>query len=140
MVSSRDQGSGTIIIIACGSSRPASVSSSRTLSNIAASEPLVPPPVRIFSRALHKSLERGVAGGHLAPAEQLLPLRAHGLLEEAVDGRLPGLAGREEDHAHPVVAGGGQLDPELVALPGEEGVRRLQEDAGAVAGVLLGAG
>jgi len=84
--------------------------------------------------------ERGVAGGHFAPAEQLLPLRAHGLLEEAVDSRLPGLAGREEDHAHPIAAGGRQLDPELVAFLGEEGVRRLQEDAGAVAGVLLGAG
>jgi len=34
------QGSGTIIIIACGSSRPASASSSRTLSNIAESEPV----------------------------------------------------------------------------------------------------
>ena len=58
MVSSRTYGSGTIIIIAWGSSRPASVSSSSTLSNIAESEPSVSMTVRIFSRSLSKSFER----------------------------------------------------------------------------------
>src|SRR5204862_7351357 len=58
MVVSRDHGSGTIIITAWGNSRPASVNSSRTLSNIAESEPSVSITVRIFFRSLPKSLDR----------------------------------------------------------------------------------
>ena len=49
-----------------------------------------------------------------------------------------GVAGQEDD-ADAVAAGGGQGDAELVALLGQEAVRHLQEDAGAVAGVLLAA-
>ncbi len=52
MLSSRDHGSGTIIITACGSSRPESVSSSRTLSNIAESDPSVSTTVRNLHRIL----------------------------------------------------------------------------------------
>jgi len=61
MLSSRDQGSGTIIIIACGSSRPARWSSSSTLSNIAESEPLVSMTVRILSRSFPNSFELIIA-------------------------------------------------------------------------------
>src|SRR5471032_2031491 len=58
MVWSCAHGSGTIIMIACTSSRPERVSSSRQLSNMAESEPSVSMTVRILSRSLPKSPER----------------------------------------------------------------------------------
>jgi hypothetical protein len=51
--------------------------------------------------------------------------------------RAIGGVARQEYHAGAVMAGFGQRDAELAALATEEGVRHLDQDAGAVAGVLL---
>jgi len=74
------------------------------------------------------------------PTEQVLSFPAHRLLEEAADRLATDLARGQEDHAHAVAAARRQLEPDLRAFAGEEGVRSLQQDARAVAGVLLRAG
>ena len=88
---------------------------------------------------LGRGAQGAVVGGDVAPAEDELPLLAHRLLEEPLAGGPPLGGGRQEDHAHAVVAGAGQREAELAAAFPQEGVRHLDEDAGAVAGVLLGA-
>ena len=71
---------------------------------------------------------------HVAPAEHVLALVLDGLLEQPH--RLRGVARREEAHRDPVAAGGRQLEVDLGA---QERVRDLQQDAGAVARVRVGA-
>jgi hypothetical protein len=82
----------------------------------------------------------GVVERDVAPAEDRETLGTHGGLEladaEVAAGRVLG----QEDHAGGIPAGGGQLEAELAGLLGEEGVGRLEQDPGAVAGVLLGSG
>ncbi|SCE61033.1 hypothetical protein GA0115253_108983 [Streptomyces sp. Termitarium-T10T-6] len=71
----------------------------------------------------------------VAPAEDLQALLGRDLLDRA-DG-LGGVVGGEEGDAHGIRAGLGKFEGGLGA---QEGVRDLTEDAGAVAGVGLGAG
>src|SRR5207302_10182001 len=87
---------------------------------------------------LRRASQGGIVGGNVTPAEKLLALVADGLVEQPVDRLAPVLARRQEHHPHPVAAGVRQRQSELRAFGGEEGVRRLQEDAGTVAGFLLG--
>ena len=80
-----------------------------------------------------------VVGGDLAPAEEVLALTPDELAEE-VHGEGAGvLIAVAEEHAHAVGAARGQVDAKLGALVVEELVGGLDEDAGAVAGVDLGA-
>jgi hypothetical protein len=78
-----------------------------------------------------------VVGGDLAPAEDL----QLELIERAPEDVLRAHVGprvlREEALTDRVLAGLGQGDPMLRALPEEEGVRHLHEDPGAVARLLL---
>ncbi len=77
--------------------------------------------------------QAAIVDGHVAPAEQLLPLGRDGAGDLVLArGAGPGIA-REEDHPHAVLADVGQLDADLGALPAEERVRDLDEDARAVA-------
>jgi len=50
------------------------------------------------------------AHGHLTPAQEKLPLRAHGLLEQAHERRARLLVGGQEAHQHPIEACGRQLE------------------------------
>ena len=78
-----------------------------------------------------------VVGGHLAPAQQVEPQLVQGPPEDVLGAhvglRVPG----EEALADGVVAGLRQRDPEPRALPEEERVGHLGQDAGAVSGLLL---
>ena len=79
----------------------------------------------------------GVGGRHQTPAEQLLAF----LVDDAFD-QLPqlsavGVVTRQEDEPGAVLTGGGQRDPERDRDLPEKPVRRLNQDAGAVAGVRL---
>ena len=81
----------------------------------------------------------GVGGRHQPPAEQLLAF----LVDDAFD-QLPqlsavGVVTRQEDEPGAVLTGGGQRDPERDRDLPEKPVRRLNQDAGAVAGVRLAA-
>jgi hypothetical protein len=86
-----------------------------------------------------RGTERGMIHRNVAPAEQGLPLLAH-------DGGKPfltlarlGSIARQEHHAAAVMPGFGQLHTELAALAIQKGMRHLDQDAGAVTGVLLAA-
>src|SRR5579884_3146444 len=83
--------------------------------------------------------EVGVVRRHRAPAEDLLPLLADDLLEQALAVAALLRRRRQEHRAHAVVARRRQADLQRLARLLEEAVRRLQEDAGAVAGVGLAA-
>ena len=83
--------------------------------------------------------KHGVVRGNFAPAEEMLPFAPHEFGQE-VHGQLAGVfVAVAEEHAHAVVAARGQRDSELGALVVEELVGGLDEKAGAVAGVDLGA-
>jgi hypothetical protein len=69
---------------------------------------------------------------HVAPAEHPLPLFFDVPLDQALGVLAGPLVARQEADRDPVAPGVGQLEVELLA---EEAVRRLQQDAGAVAGV-----
>ena len=86
---------------------------------------------------LRRRAQGGVVGRYIAPTEQLLPFPADGLLEQAIDRFPAGLVRGQEDHADAVAAASGQGEPELLALGGQEGVGRLQQDPRPVARVLL---
>jgi hypothetical protein len=73
------------------------------------------------------------------PAEQLLALLAHRLLEEALARLAAGAIGRQKHRTHRVASRRGELDLELVRFLDEEIVRRLHQDARAVTGVGLAA-
>ena len=83
--------------------------------------------------------EHPVACLHRAPAEHLLAFRLHDLLEALLDQAPHGrIAGQEDDPAA-VLARRRQREPRLAAHLLVEGVRHLDQDAGAVAGIGLGA-
>jgi hypothetical protein len=81
--------------------------------------------------------EHGVAGRHRAPAEHVQPLGLDHLLEPLLD--LPADRGvaRQEDDAAAVLPRARQRDAGLAAHLVVEGVRHLDQDAGAVARVDL---
>jgi len=83
--------------------------------------------------------EEMVVGRHVAPAEHELAL----FLDDRVQQDLHLLAllgiARQEHQAAPVLGGTGKGDLEASALPPQELVGHLQQDAGAVAGVRLAA-
>jgi hypothetical protein len=81
--------------------------------------------------------ERGVVGGHLAPAEEADALLRQHALEHADAGLPAGRVLRQEHHADAVGPGAGEPDAGLGRGPLQEGVGDLGEEAGAVAGVLL---
>src|SRR5262249_769033 len=83
--------------------------------------------------------ERRVVRRHVAPAEERLPLVADDLVHHALDGLPLARVGGQKDGADAVAAGRRQRDAEALALLLDEGVRDLEEDARAVAGVLLAA-
>ena len=84
--------------------------------------------------------ERAVFGGDLAPAEDALPLLADDLLQGLLaEPPVGGVGPRQVDHSDAVGARLGQLRPLAVEGFAEEAVRDLQQHAGAVAGVGLGA-
>ncbi len=82
----------------------------------------------------------GVVGGDAAPAEELEALALHDGGDLLLDLAALGRVFREEDEAGAVVAGGGERDAGFLGDLGAEGVRDLDEDAGAVAGIGLAAG
>ncbi len=75
--------------------------------------------------------------GHLAPAEDLGALLAGDVLDLAAGVEKVHAAGGQEGDAGGVVAGGGQLEADDLAV---EGVGDLEEHAGAVTGVRVGSG
>src|SRR4029078_6214370 len=80
-----------------------------------------------------------VVGGEVAPAEDGHAFFRAQARPDLLAVRAPlGVAGQEDD-PRAVAPGRGQRDPDLVALLGQEAVRHLHEDAGAVARVLLAA-
>ncbi len=81
--------------------------------------------------------ERGMIRRHVAPAEQRLPFLADDLVEHALDDPPLVRVGGQEHAADAVAPGRGERDVEAVALLLEEGVWHLEENARAVAGVLL---
>ena len=76
-------------------------------------------------------------GGHVTPCQDLEALFGADLVDRGRSGVGARRVARQEEVADRVVPRGGQLDVELCA---QEGVGHLDQDAGAVAGVLLGAG
>jgi hypothetical protein len=89
-------------------------------------------------RGLRGRAEARVLGRHVAPAEDALPLRDDGLLEHPLAGRPGRGVLRQVHHPHAVARRSREPEPRPLGLAGQEGVRQLQEDAGAVPGVLLG--
>ncbi len=81
--------------------------------------------------------DRGIVDRHRAPAQNRLPLFSGHRLEHGPAPRRLGRVAGQEYEAGAVVPGCGQGDAELAALPGEEGVRHLDQDAGAVSGIDL---
>src|SRR5665213_731725 len=83
--------------------------------------------------------QRGAVARHVAPAQQRLALGGN----EFRDGLLAGAAGRwiarQENHADAVAAGLRQGDPQRRGLFAQQPVRKLDQDAGAVAGERIGA-
>jgi hypothetical protein len=83
--------------------------------------------------------QRGAVGRHGPPAEEVLPLGLHDLLETLLQpAAMRGIA-RQENQAAAVLKGTRQGDAALFAHFQQEGMRHLQEDAGAIAGVGLAA-
>jgi hypothetical protein len=91
-------------------------------------------------RPLRAGTDHAVVGRDLAPAEERLPLVVHHLLEQVLARRAAARIVGQEDDAHAVLPGRGELDAAVAANRGEEAMRHLHQDAGAVTGVLLAAG
>src|SRR5262249_30495885 len=88
--------------------------------------------------ARHAADSRAVNGG-VAPTQDLEALFAHDAFYDAF-GDKPLLAfHRKKDHAHAVLAGGRQGETQLGAVAGEELVRDLNKNAGAVASFRIAA-
>ena len=75
----------------------------------------------------------------VAPAENRQALFLRNALEDAFALQAAVLVHRQEDHAHAVFAGLGQLNAQFAALARKESVRNLDQDAGAVAGLRVAA-
>ena len=88
---------------------------------------------------LHHLRQAGVVHRHRAPAQELQALLADDAHPHALAMGAQALVLRHERVADGVVAGLGQLDLELGALLGQEVVRDLDQDAGAVARDRVGA-
>ena len=71
--------------------------------------------------------------GRVAPAQNLQAFCGCDAFEDAFALETAVLVNGKKDHGHAVRAGTGQLDTELAAFAGEEDVRDLDENAGAVA-------
>jgi hypothetical protein len=78
--------------------------------------------------------DRAIVGGHGPPAEEVEPFLADHLLEELLGRLAVPLRWRQEHVAHGPVAGRRERDAGLRGDGREELLRRLHEDAGAVAG------
>ena len=83
--------------------------------------------------------QRCVVGRERPPAQEDLPFLGDDPLEELHAEFLLGRVGRGEERADAVVLGLGQLDPQRPAARGQELVGNLDQDPGAVAGVVLAA-
>src|SRR5262249_23043942 len=83
--------------------------------------------------------DHGTVGRHGAPAQKLLPLLLDNVDNDPLAVVLVVGVGRQKDQPGPVPARPRQADAALGDLLGEEPVRHLDEDAGAVAGVGLAA-
>ena len=92
------------------------------------------------SQDLAVSPRDGVVGRHGAPAEDRLALGLDDLLEALLQAAALDPVARQEDQPAAVLARLGQGDAGLLAGFLQEGVRHLDQDAGAVAGVGLRAG
>ncbi len=86
-----------------------------------------------------RGAQGAVVGGHLAPAQDLQPQLVEGALEVEANPVMGVRVARQEALADGVVARSREGDAELRALPQEEGVGQLNEDASAIARGLLGA-
>ena len=81
-----------------------------------------------------------IIGRDLAPTQEVKPLFLHDTLKETEAVDAADLVGREEDHPYAVAAPAAQPDAGFGGHLGQEAVGYLDGQAGAVAGVLLGAG
>ena len=88
---------------------------------------------------LHRFAERRVVGGHVAPADERHALALDHLQPDVADHLPPIRIARHEQGADRVFARLRQGEAEPVGLLGEELVRDLHQDAGAVAGARIGA-
>ena len=89
--------------------------------------------------ALGDQPQVAVVGRHRAPPEHLEPFLGGGVLDDRTGLRRVVPVGRQEDEADRIAAGLGQREPGRLGRGDEEAVRDLHQDAGAVAGVDLGA-
>ncbi len=94
--------------------------------------------VHRFGR-LHQLAERRVVGRDVAPAEERHALFLDVLRVDVPDDLPPVRVARHEQVADSVFAGRRQREAELAGLLGEECVRHLHQDAGAVTGARVGA-
>src|SRR6185503_19605995 len=81
----------------------------------------------------------GAFGGWIAPPEHAQAFFAHNPLDDAFALQTRMRLDRQEHHPHAVLAGGRQGEAEFAALPREELVRYLDEDARAIAGLRVAA-
>ena len=88
---------------------------------------------------LHRLAQRRIVRRHLAPAQQRHALALDLLGPDVADHLSPIRIARHEERADGVFAGLGQGETEPLRLLGEELVRDLDQDAGAVAGARVGA-
>ena len=83
--------------------------------------------------------EHRIAGRHRTPADHRLAFGLHDLLKALFDSPAHRRVARQKDNAAAVLAGIRHGDAVLLARVDEKPVRHLQQHAGAVAGVHLGA-
>ena len=81
----------------------------------------------------HRFAEAREVGRHVAPADHGLAFLGHDLLEMLDDVVAGCFVARQEAHRHGVAPGGGQRDAVYPSPVVQQGVRHLDQDAGAVA-------
>ncbi|MPM77571.1 hypothetical protein SDC9_124577 [bioreactor metagenome] len=99
----------------------------------------------LFNKHLDKSGQRRLGAfpdgaeidGHLPPAEHPLTLRVNDLFKGRHLPPAEVFIGMREHHAHPVVTGRRQRDPQCQQIPLKQRVGDLRQHARAVAGVLV---